>query len=78
MKDYSGKTCGLVPQIQQDLDATAGERVEFLVPAKAVLPLVSALAESRTWSMDVEERGDTAMVRFTRRTQADDDPLHLV
>lgn len=77
MKDYSGKLCGLVPQLQQDLNQAAGDRVEFLVPAKAVLPIVSALAESRTWSLDVEERGDTALVRFTRRAPSEDDPLNL-
>lgn len=78
MKDYSGRTCGLVPQIQQDLNATASGSAEFLVPAEAILPLVSALGESRAWSMVVEERGGTALVRFTRRTLAEDDPLHLV
>jgi hypothetical protein len=78
MKDYSGRTCGLVPQIQKDLNATAGERAEFLVTAKAILALVSALGESRAWRMDVEERGDTALVRFTRRTPVEDDPLNLV
>ncbi len=78
MKDYSGMTCGLVPQMQKDLNATGGDCEEFLVPAEAVMPLVGALAESRAWRMAVEERGDTALVRFIRRGQAEDDPLNII
>jgi len=78
MKDYSGRMCGLIPQIRQDLDMATGGSLEFLVPVKAVMPMVSALAESRTWRMEMEERGETALVRFTRRSPDEDDPLSLV
>lgn len=78
MKDYSGRTCGLVPQIQQDLNATNRDSEEFLVTAKAVTALVNALAESRVWRMEVEDRGDTALVRFVRRSRAEEDPLNII
>lgn len=75
--DLRHMTCGLVPHLRQLLDNAGSWPVEALVPAKAVAAIVESL--SLLFAVDVEARGDEALLRFRDDSRTPvDDPLNRV
>ena len=75
--DLTGVSCGLIPQIGANLRESGRERMEFLVDASKVTTIVNSLGIQSDWSLEVEENGDQALLRFRRTTSADDNPLDM-
>ncbi len=76
--DYTEKSCGMIPEMEELLRQADAGVVEFLVLEGKLPQVINALATSDRWAVDVTRELSIARVRFTRRNNAPGTRLDII